>query len=266
MSLIPDESYSFPDHFVRTVRSRKQKKERSLPPATRQGPLCEVDPEPVVQQEAAPDENVPVPVQPESELSPASVPAAPVAQEKPPRTFIPALVHLKRKVRYNTHLTAAEASSAGENEPPAHGLINGNTEKHEPERPRVPVQRPLQVPSVHPVLPAIQASSPSPPVPVRPIPVVREAAPEEQHTEFELTDPFSLSAEKWSRKFVRFVICEGTVLVILALVATLGLLKEFSGQTGMFWINTLTITAAVAATLIPIFFYAIGPTLPRDEQ
>jgi hypothetical protein len=67
-------------------------------------------------------------------------------------------------------------------------------------------------------------------------------------------------------KLVRFLACEATAIAALVLFTILGLSGTFTTPTAVFYINVLTITAAVAATLIPILFYAIRPILWGDER
>jgi hypothetical protein len=187
------------------------------------------------------------------------------------------VVHLKRKVRYNAHLVAPEQAPPAKKEvPPAGPLnVNGTPQKRELPQAQVPVQlvranpapnRPLQVSAPRPIAPGTQAppQRPGVPVPTREAAVV-PAVPADEQIEFELSDLSSFYPKKSRRKLVRFLACEGTAIVALIVFAILGLSRTFGGRTAGLYINILTIAAAVAATLIPIFFYAIGPTLPRDD-
>ncbi len=86
--------------------------------------------------------------------------------------------------------------------------------------------------------------------------------------EFDFEMPAELYREKGRRKtkFTRFIICESVTLAILLPLAILGLGRVFSDPTLVMLINILTIAAAVTAALIPILFFALTPTLPRDES
>ena len=88
-----------------------------------------------------------------------------------------------------------------------------------------------------------------------------------QEFDFEMP-PAELYPEKRRRrtKFTRFIICEGATLAVLLPLAILGLGRVFSDPTLVLLINILTIAAAVTAALIPILFFALAPTLPRDES
>jgi hypothetical protein len=284
MSLIPNESYSFPEDFEWTVRGSKKPEEKvSLPPATGPRPLNEPAPEPPAvrpeltrQLQAAPPQakpekqksvrRIPPPIIREKPRSIAPVPS--VVRREPARNNIPAVVHLKRKVRYNAHLVAPERSPESKAAVPPASLING-APKQKPQLPQTPgpIQHPVAIPTPRPAATRVPASSPRPNVPVAPVPAASAPAiPAEEQIEFELSDVAPSYPRRWSRKRVRFLVCEGIAIAALMLFAILGLLRTFSGRSAGLYINILTIAAAVAATLIPILFFAIGPTLPRDDR
>ncbi len=327
MSLIPEESYSFPDYFVRTVRCSKKPGEKILPSsAARPGPHSEPIPEPPapgsearrekvsplpeakpeerrtvsqsppespVPRAEAPRERKLIPAPPEAKLEkrptvsqtppqgtremPRSVtPLPPMVKREPARTNIPAAVHLKRKVRYNTHLVAPEQGPADKKEVPLANPLNGVPQKRELPRSRDPVQpvkvnkvpnHAVQVSAPRPAATGIQPSSQRPAPPVAPV-SIRAAADVSaaEQIEFELSDPGPFYPGKSRRKLVRFLVCEAIAIGALVLFAIFGLSRTFSGRAAGLYINIFTIAAAVAATLIPIFFYAIGPTLPRDDR
>lgn len=136
MSLIPNESYSFPDHFVLTIGSaRKTVRQTPVPPPEPESPEEKIE-LPVVQASApekleAPADAMPVFPEIEAEQMPAPVDQAPLA--KPNRAFIPSVVPatLKRKLRWNARATAPPADPPA-NEAPV--IAPGNetvTELHQ---------------------------------------------------------------------------------------------------------------------------------------
>src|ERR1700722_10785546 len=126
MALIPSESYSFPDEFVRTIAHARRSMRPPPPPVP--------EPEPI-QEEVRPTEEIETPLiekiemplaekmeahgiplplmaepepEREAELEPEAKPAAEaineVSETRPEKAFIPSLVPatLKRKIRWNT--------------------------------------------------------------------------------------------------------------------------------------------------------------------
>jgi hypothetical protein len=284
MSLIPNESYSFPDDFVRKVHGSKKAEEKvSLPAATGPRPVNEPPSEPPAalpeltrERLAAPPQakmekqravrRIPPPIIRERPRGTAPVP--PVVKKEPARNNIPAVVHLKRKVRYNAHLVAPEPSPEPKAAAPPLTPVNGaQQQKRELPQARVAAQHPVQVPMPRPRPTKLPAPSPRPNAPVVPVPVASAPAiPAEEQIEFELSDVAPSHPRRVSRKLVRFLVCEGIVLAALILFAILGLSRMFTGRSAGLYINILTIATAVVATLIPILFFAIGPTLPRDDR
>ena len=122
---------------------------------------------------------------------------------------------------------------------------------------------PAPRPDVRPTLRREMANGAVPrPVAPAPLPV---------NHEFDFEMPFSDAepyAEKRRRstKFTRFIFCESVTLAVLLPLAFLGLGRVFSDPTLVLLVNILTIAAAVTAALIPILFFALTPTLPRDES
>src|SRR5579864_5636546 len=109
MSLIPSESYSFPDHFVRTVTPPRKPVEEKVPP-----------PPPPVRSERAPKNRVAAQTRPVSILpTPKREQVAPVpvltprTQEKRPllKSLVPS--SLKRKVRWNAQAAEPAVQSNG---------------------------------------------------------------------------------------------------------------------------------------------------------
>jgi hypothetical protein len=114
-----------------------------------------------------------------------------------------------------------------------------------------------------PARPTLRREAPNgtAPRPVRPAPV-------RVNQEFDFEMPVELYPEKGRRKtkFTRFIICEGATLAVFIPLAILGLGRVFKDPGLVLLINILTIAAAVSAALIPILFFALTPTLPRDES
>src|ERR1700682_830450 len=122
MSLIPSESYSFPDHFTRTViPSPKPKKEEpaAAPVETRQRPAIvplpnpQVQPAPVVRREnLEPRSNSPVPA-PNPALRRVSAPPPRISETPVRKMSLPAT--LKPKVRWNMRAPAMDPAPIADN-------------------------------------------------------------------------------------------------------------------------------------------------------
>jgi hypothetical protein len=69
-----------------------------------------------------------------------------------------------------------------------------------------------------------------------------------------------------NEKMRRFMICEGVAIGILLPLMILGLTLDTPNVALRWILNILTISAAVAAALIPILFFALTPTLPEIER
>ncbi len=103
----------------------------------------------------------------------------------------------------------------------------------------------------------------------RPRPVA--PAPVSVNHEFDFEVPFSdtepyAQKRRRSSKFTRFIFCESLTLAVFLPLAILGFCRVFSDPVLVLLINILTIAAAVTAAVIPILFFALAPTLPRDES
>jgi hypothetical protein len=133
---------------------------------------------------------------------------------------------------------------------------------------RVAPARPVPAPKQVPRTPAKAAVQPVYKMPAKPAP--RPAAiPNPQSDFFEM---FAESNEnvvlkrRHKEKMRRFVVCEGIAVGILLPLMILGLTVH-AQNIALHWIlNILTISAAVAAALIPILFFALTPTLPEIER
>jgi len=291
MSLIPSESYSFPDHFTRTVvPSRKPKNEEPpakpvemrkrpaivpLPsPQVRPAPIVRREnPEPVPSKAPAPPPN---PALRRASAPPPRIPEAPIRKMPFPPT-------LKPKVRWNMRAAAMD---------PAQIADNGAEQiPHAP--PTEPAQnviqmRPARVPRPPRMMPPPQAETvrdpvPEPPAdPVTPVepatPVQPQSGPETPRAvatsnsqadffeTFAQTGETALSKRRRKAKMQRFVVCESVALAVLLPLAILGL-SHHPENVALVWImNIFTIASAVAAALLPIFFFAFTPTLPEIDR
>ncbi len=189
MSLIPSESYSFPDHFTSTVTpSRRPKQEKPERERVRKKPeivaLPDPEPEPVLSAEPAVEpEVVPQdwePEVPEIKAPPAPNPALRRVHAPPPRIpeapvrKIPLPASLKPKVRWNNRATPIDPTANRNN-----GNANGATEF--PSAPLPPAQNviPMRAARPAPVRPpqhAIRPAAAIPQIPVQPAPP-RKPAP-----------------------------------------------------------------------------------------
>lgn len=287
MSLIPSESYSFPDHFTRTVvPSRKPKNEQSGPAPLERGrkrpaivplPNPPARPAPAIRPENSETVRnkvpapVPNPVLRRVSAPPPRVPEAPARKIQLPPT-------LKPKIRWNTRSPVMDPAQIADNYPeripyaapayPAENVI--------PMKP-AKVAHPRIMPPSHAEV--VWNSAPEPPVkaiaPVKtatPAPPVHEnpratAVPNPQAAFFEMlqTAETALPKRRRKMKFRRFIVCESAALVVLLSLAIVGLLAPPTNVSFGWILDILTIASAVAAALIPILFYVVAPALPEIE-
>ena len=272
MSLIPSESYSFPDHFTRTVvPSPKPKKEDPEPApleTRRKRPAIVPLPSPQVQPAPGPNPalrrvSAPLP----------RIPEAPVRKMPLPPT-------LKPKVRWNMSAQAMDpASNAGNGAEkilhatpmaPAQNVIPMKPARvARPPRMMPPpqadmVRNPIPEPPAKPVAPAAPVREQSSPETPRPAAVSNPQA--DFFETFAQTGETALSKRRRKAKMRRFIACESAALAVLLPLAILGLARH-PDNVALVWImNISTITSAVAAALLPILFFAFTPTLPEIER
>jgi hypothetical protein len=67
-------------------------------------------------------------------------------------------------------------------------------------------------------------------------------------------------------KLVRFILTELLAVSVLVPSAMLALLHRFTDPTLILTMNILTIVSAVVVVIVPIIFFAIPPTLPRNQR
>jgi hypothetical protein len=266
-------------------------------------PIAEEPPPPSATPELVAETSILTPIM-EPEL-PAQKPVVPIARPAPVIRKSPVPPSLKPKPRWNTRAAATVqppppsnngGSQIGAAEPPDQKIFPIRPAQPAPAFPIVPsdlVQppAPLVVESPSPDLLQILFSNagqlpgpqpenamlePSQDIrsklrrggangaaqrPIAPMPMRVDG-------EFDFETPVEAYPEKRRRrtKFTRFIICEATTLAVLLPLAILGLGRVFRDPTFVLLINILTIAAAVTAALIPIIFFALAPTLPRDES
>jgi hypothetical protein len=273
MSLIPSESYSFPDHFTRTVvPSRKPKNEQSGPtplergrqrpaivplpnPPARQTPAIRPEnSEPVRSKVPAP---VPNPALRRVSALPPRIPEAPARKIQLPPT-------LKPKIRWNARAATMDPAQVADNypqripytapAPPAENVI--------PMKP-AKVARPRIMPPPQPQV--VWNSAPELRGHEKPRAI---AVPNPQAAFFEMlqTAETALPKRRRKMKFRRFIVCESAALAVLLSLAIVGLLAPPTNVDLAWILDILTIASAVAAALMPILFYVVTPTLPEIEH
>jgi len=343
MALIPSESYSFPDEFVRTISHARKSLRQPSPPVPEPEPIQE-EVRPAEEIEAPLIEKIEMPLadrmeahgiplplmaepepEPEAKLATEAINEAP--ETKPEKTFIPSLVPatLKRKIRWNAR--AAQMQSI----PPTSGeILNQPVNEERPElnfappvpvkakpdvRPKISFPPPIAFESEPPAPPAAEPLSPDPlppesrtveapsadliqtllaralfassepmqaaaPVAAEPLPVTREfrpptnghfaVVPQKPHNApapRQLPEQRPVPERKRSNpKLRRFLISESIAVGVLIPLAILGLLRVFQNPILIAVIDVITIAAAFAATLMPILFFAVAPSLPRSDE
>src|SRR6516162_6730227 len=283
MSLIPSESYSFPDHFTSPVAaSRKPKNVESEPePVETRRKKPAIVALPSRKREPPP---TPRPVMGREDPEPVRRATAP-----PPRIFEPPVRKIalpptfKAKVHLNTRAPAMDPSSAANN---GNGAEHISFESLMPSLENVIQMQPPTLARPLRIMPRPENLMPQNPVPVAPPPkpvpaaaVARPAPPVQapiarenlrpavasnpQADSFEM---FAQGGETALSKRRRIIVCESIAVGVLLPLAILWLSLR-PANVVLYWImNILTIAAAVAATIIPIFFFALTPTLPEIER
>jgi hypothetical protein len=277
MSLIPSESYSFPDHFTRTVVPLgKPKNEQSGPAPLERGrkrpaivplpnpparPAAAIRPEnsePVRSKMPAP---VPNPALRRVSAPPRRIPEAPARKIQLPPT-------LKPKIRWNARAPAMDPAQIGDNypqripyaapAPPAENVIP--MKPTQVARPRI--MSPPQPRVVWNSAPPVKTATPLHENPRA------TAVPNPQAAFFEMLQAAETALPKRRRKmkFRRFIVCESAALAILLSLVIVGLLAPPTNISLGWILDILTIASAVAAALIPILFYVVTPTLPEIER
>jgi len=253
MSLIPSESYSFPDHFTSTVAaSRKPKNVEKIA-------LPTLKPK-VRWNSRAPAMNPMPPVESDGDGNGAEQ----IVSEVPP---MPA----RNVIQPRRPPPLPKVLPRPENFVPANPRPEVQPRPQNPPKNPWP-QTPVPIPTARPVARRV------PPVPnptrLVPPPAVRQA---QGHAPLATpqTDFFEMFAETddtvvWQRrraaKMRRFTVCESIAIGILLPLAVIGLLFHTENPALRWILNVLTISAAVVSALIPIIFFAVAPTLPEIER
>ena len=292
MSLIPSESYSFPDHFTRTVvPSRKPKNEEREPvPLDTRRKTSAIVPlsNPEVQPPTAPRINpepirskapvaAPNPALRRASAPPRRIPDAPMRKMPLPPT-------LKPKVRWNTRAPAMDHSApnsengtasvapitAARNVIPMNPIKIARPPRVMPPPQASVVQNFAPLPLPEPIAPAQMQSVPAKPRPVAASnPQANFFAMLAQNREIAMlaqTRETALSNQRQKMKFRRFIVCESAALGALLPLAIVGLLFHPSNA-ALAWIMDISaVASAVTAALIPIIFYAFTPTPPEIER
>jgi hypothetical protein len=292
MSLIPSESYSFPDHFTRTVvPSRKPKNEEPKPapletrrqrPAIVPLPDPQAQPAPVVRREylepvrSKAPAPAPNPALRRVSAPPPRIPEAPLRKMSLPPT-------LKPKVRWNTRAPAMDPSPTNGNgaEPIPYATPMAPVQNVIPMKPArlAHPSRMMPPPRADMVQNHISHAPANPVAPVKPAkPVQTQSLPETprpaavsnpQADLFEMfaqTGETAFSKRRRKMKMRRFIVCESAALAVFLPLAILGLARHPDNVAIVWIMNILTITFAVTAALLPIFFFAFTPTLPEIDR
>ncbi|GEM_PF-3278351 len=92
------------------------------------------------------------------------------------------------------------------------------------------------------------------------------SAPIAQTKEEELVVAASAIPRRRSRKLQRFLKIEIPAVIVMIASATVGFLHPFPNPIAGIIVNAVTIGAAFVATITPIAFFALSPTLPPTER
>lgn len=291
MSLIPSESYSFPDHFTSTRAASRQPKAQAErvpvePPRNKPAIVALPNPKPqpapvVPRPKPLPVQNRPAPPPANPAIRRATAPP-PRISETPPLRKIPLPPTLKPKVRWNHRAPAMDPAMTPQNgteefQPPpmpvgpAQNVIQMKPAKS-PAAPRVVVrptpdmiQKKVTVVPTKPAAPMTSAI-PAQPTPQAPPPAAASAPQTDFFEMFAESGETAVLRHRRKAKFRRFLVCEAIALALLLPLAIIGLANRPSNAALLWIMNISTIASAVAAALIPILFYAFTPTLPEIER
>ena len=277
MSLIPSESYSFPDHFTKTVTpSRKPKnEERQVAPVEtrRKRPSIVPLPRPQTQPVPAHREAVPNPALRRASAPPPRIPEAPVKKIPLPPSFKP-------KMRWNNRAPAMESAPLADNgaeqlphTPPAQNAIPMNPASPAGPRRVMPSPEIAMAQNFFRAAPAepISAAKTARPTAVQRAPEsLRPRAVSNPQADFfkmfVQNSETELAKQRRKMKLRRFIACEAAALAVLLPLAILGLSRPPDNAALVWIMNILAIASAVSAALIPILFFAFTPTLPEIER
>jgi len=298
MSLIPSESYSFPDDFTRKLAaSRKLTNEdpASQPaqnvrkePATGALPNSKAETPPpaaVIRENGEPVRKAAPPVL-NPALRRASAPPPRISEARVRKIALPAA--LKPNVRWNTQTPAVDPN-------------NGNGAEHFPYEPLMPpagnVQMSPPLASRSRVMPRPENLVQSGPFPVAgrssPIPVAPSRKPGSaanpvksfhgsttsdktrlvtiSNSQGDSFETFAQSTEAvllqrcQKAKMRRFLVCESIALGVLLSLATIGMWRPPENAALLWILGIFTSAAAAVLATIPVFFFALRPTSSQTE-
>jgi hypothetical protein len=290
MSLIPSESYSFPDHFTRTVtpsrRPKNEEPEAVTVETRRKKPSIVALPSPKPQPAPVATPKNPEAVRtkpavplPNPALRRASAPAPRIPDAPVRKIALPP--SLKPKVRWNMRAPAMDPAPVANHDveplpneaplPPTHNVIQMKParqarpprmmpppENTVSQNPVPPSPRPMAVAKLtRPAQPQIAESSG---------PVVVSNPQADLFEMFAQSGETALSKRRRKTKMRRFIVCESAALAVLLPLVVLGLSHRPDNVALVWIINISTIASAVAAALLPIIFFAFTPTLPEIER
>ena len=262
MSLIPSESYSFPDHFTRTVvPSPKPKNEEPepVPLETRRKKCAVVAPNPALRRVSA---------------SLLRIPDALVRKMPLPPTLKPKVSwNARAPAKDHPSLTSENGTASVAPIMAARNLIPMNpTRVARPPRVMPPpqasvVQNFAPGPLLDPIAP-VKTAAPAQmrSLPAKPRPAAVSNPQAGFFAMFAQTGETALSNQRRKMKFHRFIVCESAALGALLALAIVGLSFDPTNAAVAWIINIFAIASAVTAALIPIIFYAFTPTLPEIER
>jgi hypothetical protein len=274
MSLMPSESWSFPDNFRAALRPALAVLEKQnispLPPAasklvwkavpveSSKPPLPPVESESV--RKAVPIESSkpalpPMESEPVQKVDPVepSKPALPPVESEPVRKADPVepskfKVVPRAKVRFSK-AQSLEASKNGGADHPSFQSIPANDQKQEQEIAACAMVRSEEPTRLNAASTGEVQPEPNPLL-VRPFPL----------------SPPSFPSRRPGSKLFRFLLCEALAISALVALAMLGISHRITDQTLALLINILIIAAAAAVATIPIILFGRGETVPRRER
>ena len=260
MSLIPSESYSFPD-LEEGARRKKPKREilpENVAPAETN---VELPPEVITDKTfERPIENTEVQTAKPAPVKPPVSPPAVQIKPTPPKTVNSASV-LVPKTPPPRPVKPAVA--------PAIAPPRTVTAKAADVLPAVPPRRIKPVVPNIPVVPD-QLGGLTQPGARRRGPnfkLVEVAEEKVEEAEAAITDYEAHHGHKHrGRKLVRFLVLEVLAVGALLVFAKLEVNERFSGNSLTYLYGTAMLISALAAAVIPVIFYALPPTLPSGRQ
>lgn len=292
MSLIPSESASFPDLLGRRLGASKKSNWRV--PAV---PEVEAKAPPVPQPQPAAANPVVQPAPPQKRIEPQPLPkpaaALPVEAPLPPSPAKLERRVLHREPASDTPAPEPEEAAKVRMKTPAKTALPNPARPHEIAgegarapipSPRMPLAKPRQRP--RPVLQPRDFSPPAAPLPnepvaplvksrpimaiplapLRPSPVAQEIE-EPVYNGDDLWDtPLPALQRRRRGKMIRFVVIELTTIGIMIFCANMALSYRSADDPMGLLAKILTIAAAVASAVIPILFYGLPDTLPRNRH